>query len=166
MGEEAQVQQAIVDDARLLGYLVYHTYDSRRSEPGFPDLWIVGYGHLLVLELKTARGKVTDAQQRWIRNLVAAGIDARIYRTTEWRTLELHYELVDTKRVSRALPRAEESSLEAIRIRCEKYQASPHATSAIASASDVPVLLKHIEALTKRLENTKRLAAGVMECSP
>lgn len=166
MGEEAQVQQTIVDDARLLGYLVYHTYDSRRSEPGFPDLWIVGYGHLLVLELKTARGKVTDAQQRWISQLVAAGVDARIYRTQEWRTLELHYELVDMKRASRALPRTEESSLEAIRIRCEKYQASYHITKAMASANDVPELLKRIELLTEQLDSAKRLAAGVMECSP
>ena len=38
---EKQVQSAILDVARLLGWRVYHTFDSRKSEAGFPDLVLV-----------------------------------------------------------------------------------------------------------------------------
>lgn len=37
---EGELQQAIIDLARVLGLLIYHPYDSRRSEPGYPDLTI------------------------------------------------------------------------------------------------------------------------------
>ena len=35
---EKGFQAAVVELARLRGWLVYHTYDSRRSAKGFPDL--------------------------------------------------------------------------------------------------------------------------------
>lgn len=67
---EKDLMQAIVDAARALGWLVYHTYDSRRSEPGFPDLVLVrpaGKGDpcLLFVECKVQGRKLTDAQRRW-----------------------------------------------------------------------------------------------------
>jgi hypothetical protein len=37
---EAAFQRMIMDLARYNGWRVYHTHDSRRSEPGFPDLVI------------------------------------------------------------------------------------------------------------------------------
>jgi hypothetical protein len=38
---EADFQATIVETARTLGWLIYHTHDSRRSSPGFPDLVLV-----------------------------------------------------------------------------------------------------------------------------
>jgi len=58
---EAQLQDTIVLAARTLGFLAYHTTDARLNEPGFPDLIIVGYGKMIVWELKTARGKLRPA---------------------------------------------------------------------------------------------------------
>jgi hypothetical protein len=49
---EKQFQGAVVELCRLRGYLTYHTHDSRRSDPGFPDLVIVGHGRVLYRELK------------------------------------------------------------------------------------------------------------------
>jgi VRR-NUC domain len=94
---ETQFQQAIVDLARALGWLVYHTHDSRHSAPGFPDLVLVRNGSLIFAELKTERGRVSGAQEEWLRNLAdvegvvwegsdddAEWID-RIVRVRTWR---------------------------------------------------------------------------------
>ena len=60
---EAQLQDTIVSAARKLGYLTYHTIDARLNEPGFPDLIIVGFGQIVVWEVKTARGKLRPASK-------------------------------------------------------------------------------------------------------
>ena len=39
--KESDFQRAVIEMARLHGWLVYHTHDSRRSAPGFPDLVLV-----------------------------------------------------------------------------------------------------------------------------
>jgi hypothetical protein len=92
------MQQAIIDTAKMLGYLTHHEYDSRRSTAGFPDLWIVGYGKLLVLENKTDTGRVSDDQRIWLRELTAAGVDARVYRLRDWQSGELVRELQTIKK--------------------------------------------------------------------
>lgn len=54
--------------ARSLGYLVYHTHDSRRSEPGFPDCILIRGKYLLAIELKRSRlHKPTAEQTRWLK---------------------------------------------------------------------------------------------------
>lgn len=63
---EADLLGWIATSARMLGWLCYHTHDSRRSEAGFPDVCLVRGDRLIFAELKTLRGKVTDAQQRWL----------------------------------------------------------------------------------------------------
>lgn len=77
---EKQFQNKITALCRYLGLKVYHTFDSRRSDPGFPDLVIVGRGGVIFAELKSAKGKVTFAQQDWLTRLAKAG-----QRTYLWR---------------------------------------------------------------------------------
>ena len=48
------------------GWLAYHTHDSRRSVPGFPDIVALRQGRLLALELKMPNGRVSKAQQHWL----------------------------------------------------------------------------------------------------
>lgn len=81
---EKQLQQAIVECARLLGWRVYHTFDSRRSEPGFPDLCMVRGHEIVFAELKTANGKVTAAQQDWLDAFALAFCDVRVWRPADW----------------------------------------------------------------------------------
>ena len=63
---EKQFQAQVVELAQTLGWLVYHTYDSRRSAPGFPDLVMVRNDHLIFAELKSAKGKLTPEQGQWL----------------------------------------------------------------------------------------------------
>lgn len=62
---EKQLQENVIELAKRLGLLVYHPYDSRKSEPGFPDLTIVGKRRVLFIELKRQSGKLTKEQQLW-----------------------------------------------------------------------------------------------------
>lgn len=85
---EKQFQQRIVDLCRVLGLKCYHTYDSRKSVPGFPDLVIVGPNRLIFAELKSSTGVVSAAQQDWIDSLIAAGQDAYIWQPEDWPVIE------------------------------------------------------------------------------
>lgn len=81
---EAVLQAQVVAVARTLGWRVYHTHDSRRSHPGFPDLVLVHTLHgILWRELKTMKGRVTAAQRAWLNDLVEAGENADVWRPVD-----------------------------------------------------------------------------------
>ncbi|MDQ1053198.1 hypothetical protein QE394_001126 [Arthrobacter sp. SORGH_AS 212] len=83
---EREFQAIVVEVARLHGYeLAYHTHDSRRSAPGFPDLVLVSTRRVRVLfrELKTDKGRVSPDQRTWIDGLTAAGMDAGVWRPAD-----------------------------------------------------------------------------------
>jgi hypothetical protein len=82
LGERA-FQQIVCEAARLTGWLCYHTFDSRRSTPGFPDLVLCHpvRRQVIFAELKTARGRVSAAQQVWHAALVCCpGVEVHIWR--------------------------------------------------------------------------------------
>ncbi len=81
---EAELQDAVVGLAKALEYLVYHTYDSRRSQPGWPDLTILGFGKCWMRELKRERGRTTLEQEAVGALLLAAGIDWAVLRPSGW----------------------------------------------------------------------------------
>lgn len=77
---EKQLQRQLVDLAQATGWKrTYHTFDSRRSSSGFPDLVLVRE-RVVFVELKTERGRPSDAQRDWIEALLAAGAEAYIVR--------------------------------------------------------------------------------------
>ena len=83
---EAQLQAVILGAARRRGWLVYHTYDSRRSASGYPDLHLVhaGKGLSMLRELKSVKGRLSAAQGEWMTALQAAGVDAGLWRPSGW----------------------------------------------------------------------------------
>ena len=81
---EKQFQAEVIDIAKQIGWLLYHTYDSRRCEPGFPGLVLVR-DRVMFRELKTKKGKLTLAQIDWGRKLQASGADYAVWRPSNMR---------------------------------------------------------------------------------
>ena len=76
---EKHFQSLVVKHAKSRNWLVYYTYDSRRSAKGFPDLVLVR-NKVLFRELKTDTGRLTDAQKAWGEKLKTAGADYAVWR--------------------------------------------------------------------------------------
>ena len=86
---ERQFQSAVLQLARWARWMVFHAYNSRRSNPGFPDLVLVRGERCIFAELKTDTGRVSAAQEEWITALDAVpGIDAVIWRPRHWASLQ------------------------------------------------------------------------------
>jgi hypothetical protein len=94
---EKELQEAVLALANLKKWLVYHTYDSRRSNPGFPDLVMVKDHRLLFVELKTKTGRVSTAQTQWLDALRAVSnhwsivggktfgkVEVYLWRPSDW----------------------------------------------------------------------------------
>jgi hypothetical protein len=91
---EAELQRVIVDAAALGGWRVAHFPPSRSHRGGhltagaydavrgWPDLVLIR-DRLIVLELKSARGRVTPEQAAWLDAFTAAGIDTRTVRPAD-----------------------------------------------------------------------------------
>lgn len=83
---EAALQACVIALAQRNGWLVYHTHDSRRSQPGYPDLHLIhpATGRSLFRELKTQKGRLSPAQREWLDGLTATGADAAVWRPADW----------------------------------------------------------------------------------
>jgi Holliday junction resolvase len=81
---EKQLMAELVDLLERFGWLVYHTFDSRRSAPGFPDLIAVKGGRMLALEIKSSTGVVTRDQRSWLTAFAAVpGVLAYVVRPAD-----------------------------------------------------------------------------------
>lgn len=81
---EKQFQAQIVELARWNNFVVYHTFDSRRSEAGFPDLILIRPPRLIVVEVKSQTGRVTPAQEAWLQRFQECGIETHVWRPDHW----------------------------------------------------------------------------------
>lgn len=89
---ETQFQRAVTDLALVCGWRWYHTYDSRRSREGYPDLtlWHPRRGVILLAELKRDTGQLTRAQANVLRELecVTTWGGAHLWRPSDWPEIE------------------------------------------------------------------------------
>ena len=82
---EKELLEEVRKLAALHGWLFYHTHDSHRSEPGFPDVVLANANHRIIfLELKregkglsderkvTKTGRVLPSQVDWAFTLMHA----------------------------------------------------------------------------------------------
>lgn len=92
---EADWQKLVTSTAEAHGWLHCHVFPTRGRDgrwltgtsgsPGFPDLWLVRDGRLLVLELKAAKGRDRDGQAEWIHALdQVPGCTAAFATAADW----------------------------------------------------------------------------------
>jgi hypothetical protein len=87
---EAQLQDTVIALAKRFGWLVYHSYDSRRSQPGFPDLVLVRGAWVIFAELKTEKGRTSDDQHKWLCRLRGASrMQAVVWRPSDLDLIEV-----------------------------------------------------------------------------
>ena len=77
---ENELQSTVMEIMRWQGWRVYHTYDSRRSEAGYPDLTAVKGSRLMFVEFKTEKGRITVDQKDWLDQLVKACSEVYVVR--------------------------------------------------------------------------------------
>lgn len=63
---------------RAAGWLTYHTWNSKHSDAGFPDLICVKDERIVAIELKVGRNRPTGHQRRWLEALARAGIETYV----------------------------------------------------------------------------------------
>jgi len=86
---EKDWQQSVVELAGYYRWGYYHTYDSRRSNPGWPDLVLVRPPEIVYVELKTDKGRLTAHQRAWLAVLEDCGQEVHVWRP---RDLEVVHE--------------------------------------------------------------------------
>ena len=93
---ERQLQQCVYDLARLLGWRCYHTWDSRHSAAGFPDLLCVREERIIAIELKRdarAAARVTVTQTAWLEAFSRAHVETALWWDEHWHSGEIEQSL-------------------------------------------------------------------------
>lgn len=90
---ERSLQASVIELCKLFGIAWYHTFDSRRSTRGWPDLALVGKRGFITRELKSVSGVVTPEQERWGVMLRLAGVNWAVWRPADLRSGRIEKEL-------------------------------------------------------------------------
>lgn len=82
---ERELTTWVVGLAQRCGWLVHHNPDSRRVQPGIPDLVLLNPPELLFVELKKLGrgGKLREEQKQWIDGLQRCGQEALVWTPSE-----------------------------------------------------------------------------------
>ena len=85
---ERAFQAEVVKLAHLLGWKTYHTWNSKHSAAGFPDLVLVRRPRVIFAELKSERGKASSDQLAWLDALEQCGQEVYQWRPSQWKLIE------------------------------------------------------------------------------
>ena len=86
--KEKEFQAMVENIAELRGWTFYHTYDSRRSNPGFPDLQMLRGERQVIAELKSQKGRITEIQKDWLEKFKLVGAEVFLWRPSDIREIE------------------------------------------------------------------------------
>lgn len=84
---EAAFQTQVIQLAKFYNWMCYHTHDSRRSAPGFPDLVLLRPPEALFVELKSEKGRTRPEQRDWMSALHACGMEVHLWRPADFDVL-------------------------------------------------------------------------------
>lgn len=78
---EREFQTDVLRLAAMFDWRVFHTFDSRRSAPGFPDLVLIRPPRVIFAELKAPGGRVRPEQALWLHDLdQCPGVESYLWR--------------------------------------------------------------------------------------
>lgn len=87
--DEKAWQDDVADTAARLGWhRRYHTFDSRHSAAGFPDLVLVRRPRIIFAELKSEAGRVTREQLEWLDELEGCVAETYLWRPSDRFTMD------------------------------------------------------------------------------
>lgn len=76
---ESALQEAVQQHCDALGIRWYHVNDSRRDNPGMPDLILIGKV-VAYVELKSMRGRIRPEQEAFMTDLEKANAHVLLWR--------------------------------------------------------------------------------------
>lgn len=99
---EAGFCTAVIDCARTFGWLVHHDRPARTAhgwrtaiegDAGFPDCLFLGYGRLIVAELKVGRNLPTQSQSAWLWHFGQLSetfwhVECHLWKPENWDEIE------------------------------------------------------------------------------
>ncbi len=82
MGPETRIRIDIREFLKKMGYALWDLEQNRktRQTPGFSDLVAFGHGMILFIEVKTEKGKLSDAQEVFAHSVRANGGTYLVWR--------------------------------------------------------------------------------------
>lgn len=89
---ERTLHEAVTELATHLGWSNYHTYNSRGSKGGFPDL-VLWRRRIIFIELKSTKGKLRRDQDITLHELANSGATVHVWRPVDWITGVIEHEL-------------------------------------------------------------------------
>jgi len=81
--KERDIRKVVVEYLRWQGWVVLYHLQGLGCRPGMPDLQALKAGQCVFVELKTATGKQSEAQQRFQAEVEAAGFEYILCRGIE-----------------------------------------------------------------------------------
>lgn len=96
---EREWQEQVIDVAHMHGWMVAHfrrvtikngghTTPVQADGAGYPDLTMAHpVGGVIFVELKAAKGRLTEEQKRWRDQLQAAGARWYVWKPRDWNTV-------------------------------------------------------------------------------
>ena len=94
ISSERDLLEQVIELAHLLHWRVAHFRPALTSRgwrtpvsgdgAGFPDLLLVRRARILAVELKSPRGRATEAQLAWLAAFSECGVETHVWQPSDW----------------------------------------------------------------------------------
>lgn len=102
---EKELEKHVRDACKTLGVIRVHQLRSRGTQAGWVDDVLLGHNGALFRELKTARGRVSPAQEAMHAMMRQSGLDVAVWRPDDWYSGRILHEITAISGTREAFPR-------------------------------------------------------------